>query len=180
LASFASSTDVKREEQRAMIYLKIMELIKTDADELSRRVVRDVISRGETQYHKKFSDEFMYERVYDIYRGLNRWLDRATPKEEIQKFYKELGRKRFQEGIPLHEVIMFLMLIKRHLWLYLLEKHFIESSYELQKSLELNNRIVLFFDRAILAATLGYEEALVKGMKRGGEGGILSKFFKKK
>ena len=52
---------------------------------------------------------------------------------------------------------MFLMLIKRHLWLYLLEKHFFESSYELMKSLEINNRIVLFFDRAILASTIGYE-----------------------
>lgn len=163
-----------------MIYMKIMELIKTDADELTERVVKDLLSRGETEYHKKFSEEFLYERVSDIYRGLSHWLDRATPKDEITKFYQDLGRKRFQDGIPLHEVILFLMLIKRHLWLYLLEKHFLESSYELTKSLELNNRIVLFFDRAILAATLGYEEELVKDVKRGGEGGILSKFFKKK
>jgi hypothetical protein len=74
---------------------------------------------------------------------------------------------------------MFLMLIKRHLWLYLLEKHFFESSYELMKSLELNNRIVLFFDRAILASSIGYEEELVKYVKSSSES-LLSKFFKKK
>lgn len=163
-----------------MIYMKIMELIKTDVDELTKRVVKDLHNRGETQYHKKFSEEFLYERVSDIYRGLSHWLDRATPKEEISKFYQELGRRRFEDGIPLHEVILFLMLIKRHLWLYLLEKHFFESSYELLKSLELNNRIVLFFDRAILATTLGYEEELIKDVKTGGDGGILSRFFKKR
>lgn len=163
-----------------MIYLKIMELIKADVDELAKRVVKDLHKRGETAYHKKFSEEFLYERVSDIYRGLSHWLDRATPKEEISKFYQELGRRRFEDGIPLHEVILFLMLIKRHLWLYLLEKHFFESSYELLKSLELNNRIVLFFDRAILAATIGYEEELIKDVKTAGEGGILSRFFKKR
>ncbi len=47
------------------------------------------------------------------------------------------------------------------------------------KSLEMNNRIVLFFDRAILAASVGYEEELVKYVKSSSES-LLSKFFKKK
>lgn len=163
-----------------MIYLKIMELIKSDIDALVQRVVKDLLNRGETAYHKKFSEEFLFERVSDVYRGLSHWLDRATPKEEITKYYRDLGERRFHDEIPLHEVIMFLMLIKRHLWLYLLEKHYLSSSYELIKSLELNNRIVLFFDRAILAATVGYEEALAKDIKARGEAGIFSKLFKTK
>jgi hypothetical protein len=162
-----------------MLYLKVMEVLKSDAEMLSRRVVKDLMTRGETDYHKKYSEDIMYERVYDVYGSLSYWLDRARPKEEIQKHFKEIGKKRFEDGIPMHEVIMFLMLIKRHLWLYLLEKHFFESSYELMKSLEINNRIVLFFDRAILAATIGYEEELVKYVKSSSES-LLSKFFKKK
>ncbi|HQI81889.1 MAG TPA: hypothetical protein PLR71_10065 [Deltaproteobacteria bacterium] len=157
-----------------------MEVLKTDAEQLARRVVNDLLNRGETEYHKKYSQEIMYERVYDVYSTLGYWLDRARPKEEIRKHFSELGKKRFEEGIPLHEVIMFLMLIKRHLWLYLLEKHFFESSYELMKSLEMNNRVVLFFDRAILAATMGYEAELVKYVESSKEEGLLSKFFKKK
>ncbi len=163
-----------------MLYLKIMEVLKTDAEQLSRRVVNDLLNRGETEYHKRYSEDIMFERVYDVYSTLNYWLDRARPKEEIQKHFKELGKKRFDDGIPLHEVVMFLMLIKRHLWLYLLEKHFFESSYELMKSLEMNNRIVLFFDRAILAATLGYEDELMKYVKSCKEESLIGKFFKKK
>jgi hypothetical protein len=162
-----------------MLYLKVMEVLKTDAEMLSKRVVKDLMTRGETDYHKKYSEDIMYERVFDVYSSLSYWLDRARPKEEIQKHFKEIGKKRFEDGIPMHEVIMFLMLIKRHLWLYLLEKHFFESSYELMKSLEINNRIVLFFDRAILASSIGYEEELVKYVKSSSES-LLSKFFKKK
>lgn len=163
-----------------MVYLKIMEVLKTDAEQLSRRVVNDMLNRGETEYHKKYSEDIMYERVFDVYSTLSYWLDRARPKEEIQKHFREMGKKRFEDGIPLHEVVMFLMLIKRHLWLYLLEKHFFESSYELMKSLDMNNRIVLFFDRAILAATVGYEDELMKYVKSCKEESLIGKFFKKK
>ncbi len=163
-----------------MVYLKIMEVLKTDAEQLSRRVVNDLLNRGETEYHKKYSEDIMYERVFDVYSTLSYWLDRARPKEEIQKHFREMGKKRFEDGIPLHEVVMFLMLIKRHLWLYLLEKHFFESSYELMKSLDMNNRIVLFFDRAILAATVGYEDELMKYVKSCKEESLIGKFFKKK
>ncbi|HPI93728.1 MAG TPA: hypothetical protein PLT09_02045 [Deltaproteobacteria bacterium] len=163
-----------------MIYLKIMEVLKADADQLSRRVVSDLMNRGETEYHKKYSEDIIYERVYDVYSTLSYWLDRARPKEEIYRHFRELGRKRFDDGIPLHEVIMFLMLIKRHLWLYLLEKHFFESSYELMKSLEMNNRVVLFFDRAILAASMGYEEELMKYVEVSKEQSLIGKFFRKK
>jgi hypothetical protein len=162
-----------------MIYVKIMEVLKAEADQLSKRVVKDLLERGETEYHKKYSADLMYERVFDVYSNLGYWLDRARSKEEVRKHFYDMGKKRFEEGIPLHEVVMFLMLIKRHLWLYLLEKHFFESSYELLKSLEMNNRIVLYFDRGILAATMGYEEELVKYVKSGTEG-LLSKFFGKK
>jgi hypothetical protein len=161
-----------------MIYPKMMEVLKTDAELLSRRVVKDVLSRGETEYHRKYSENIIYERIHDIYSTLSYWLDRARPKEEIHKHFMELGKRRFEDGIPLHEVVMFLMLIKRHLWLYLLEKHFFESSYELMKSLEMNNRIVLFFDRAIFAATMGYEEEMAKYVKSSSDS-LLGRFFKK-
>jgi hypothetical protein len=70
------------------------------------------------------------------------------------------------------------MLIKRHLWLYTLEKHFFDTSYEFQQALEFNNRVVLFFDRAIYFTTMGYEKELRKVAEKSG-GGFLSKLMGK-
>lgn len=162
-----------------MIYMKVLDQIKANLDELTRRVVKDFLNREETKSYRKFSEDFHLERVNDIFNDLIRWLEREKPKADMVTYYKELGKKRFQAEIPLHETIMYLMLIKRHIWLFVLENHIIDSTYESTKALELNNRIVLFFDRAIINVTIGYEEELAKQMKDAGHGGLIRGILKK-
>ncbi|MEA3223936.1 MAG: hypothetical protein U9P49_12340 [Thermodesulfobacteriota bacterium] len=141
-----------------MISQKLVELIEKNTDELSRRLMKDLLSRQETKHYKDLPEDRVYELVHDVYSKLGVWLSGYKSKESIRKYYTELGRQRHREGIPLHEVIMAFMLIKRHIWLYVLENEIIDSTYEFQRSLELNNRVVLFFDRVIFFIILGYEE----------------------
>jgi hypothetical protein len=162
-----------------MIYMKVLDEIKANVQELSKRVVKDFLSREETKSYRKFSEEFHLERVNDIYSDLISWLDREKPKANTEKYYKELGKKRLQADIPLHETIMYLMLIKRHIWLFVLENHLLDTTYESTKALELNNRIVLFFDRAIINVTIGYEEELAKQMKDAGHGGLIRSILRR-
>jgi len=161
-----------------MISEKMIAMIKDNADELSKRLCKDLLSREETKSYRKLNEELVCERVFDVYSRLDSWLARDKKKGEIQEHYTKMGKKRFQEGIPLVEVVMALMLIKRHLWLFVLEKHFFDSSYEFQQALEFNNRVVLFFDRAIYFTTMGYEEELRK-LAGKSESGIISKLFGK-
>ena len=146
-----------------MFYFQLLDLIKDNANELTRRLCRDLLSMEETKGYRKFSYEVMYERVFDVYNKLSSWLgmdDHTTG--EVRKVYTELGRKRYREGLPLHEVILAFMLIKRHLWVFIQEKQFFESTYEFSQALELNNKVVLFFDRVIYFVIMGYEEELLK------------------
>lgn len=149
-----------------MIYSRLVQLIEDNAEELTRRLCKDLLSRAETKSYRKLSEDIVAERVFDVYSKLDKWLSKERHKSgEVQKYYTELGKKRYQEGIPLHEVVMALMLIKRHLWLYVREKHFFDSAYECNQALELNNRVVLFFDRAIYFTTMGYEEEVLRNKK---------------
>ncbi|MCE5274498.1 MAG: hypothetical protein ABFD70_05680 [Syntrophaceae bacterium] len=144
-----------------MIYLRLLQLIEDNADELTRRLCKDLLSREETKGYRGLSENLIRERVYDVYSKLGSWLgtDKHTS-GEVRRVYTELGRKRQREGIPLHEVVLAFMLIKRHLWLYVQETQFFDSTYELYQALELNNKVVLFFDRVIYFVTIGYEEEL--------------------
>ncbi|HHO76135.1 MAG TPA: hypothetical protein ENN05_06865 [Deltaproteobacteria bacterium] len=161
-----------------MISEKMIAMIKDNADELTNRLCKDLLSREETKSYRKINEDLVWERVFDVYSRLDSWLARDKKKADIKDHYIKMGKKRLHEGIPLSEVVMALMLIKRHLWLYVIEKHFFDSSYEFQQALEFNNRVVLFFDRAIYFTTMGYEEELIKeGVKA--EPGIISKFFGK-
>lgn len=146
-----------------MVYLRLLELIEDNAEELTNRMCQDLLSREETKGYRILSDERLRERINDVYSKLGSWLgtDKHT-REEVKKIYTAIGKKRHREGIPLHEVVLAFMLIKRHLWIYVQEQHFFDSTYELNQALELNNSVVLFFDRVIYFVTQGYEEELRK------------------
>jgi hypothetical protein len=62
-------------------------------------------------------------------------------------------------------VVLAFMLVKRNLWQFVQEKQFFENTYEFTQALELNNKVVLFFDRVIYFVTMGYEEELRKEKK---------------
>jgi hypothetical protein len=146
-----------------MFYLELLQFIEDNADEITTRISTDLLTRAETRGYQIVSDKRLKERVYDVCRNLSNWLgkDKYT-KGEIKRIYTELGKKRFKEGIPLPEVILAFMLIKNHLWLFVQEKKFFNSKYELSQALELNNHVVYFFDRVIYFVTNGYLEALLK------------------
>jgi len=142
---------------------RLIELIEQNAGELADRLMADLLSRKETRHYKNIPEDRTRERVYDVYRRLGSWLSREkSMKEEREKYYTELGKQRCKENIPLHEVVIAFMLIKRHIWLYVIDKHIIDSAFELQRALDLNNRVVLFFDRVIFFIVKGYEEELRK------------------
>ncbi len=170
-----------------MISQKLVDLIEENAEELTNRFMKDLFSREETRHYKKIPEDRTHERVFDVYKRLGSWLSKKrSMKEEIKKHYTELGKQRYKEGIPLNEVIMAFLLVKRHIWLYVMDKHVIDSAYELQAVLDLNNRVVLFFDRIIFFIAMGYEEELKKDLAKvqvdssSGSPGLLSRFFGRK
>ncbi len=161
-----------------MISQKLIELIEKNADELTKRLMKDLLTREETKHYRELPEDRVYERVHDVYSRLDSWLGGDKAKTNIRKYYTELGAQRYREDIPIHEVMMAFMLIKRHLWLYVVENQIIDSVYELQRVLELNNRVVLFFDRVIFFVAIGYEDERAKQEKALDRGGLLSRIFK--
>jgi len=138
----------------------MVELIQENADTLTRRLMKDILTNEKTKSYRYLPVNELYTRVYDVYRRLDSWLSKEMQKEGIKEHYIDLGKKRFEENIPLNEVVVTLLLIKRHLWLFVLENQMDQSAYELSLSLELNNKVVLFFDRAIYYTVTGYEDAM--------------------
>jgi hypothetical protein len=162
-----------------MISEKLVALIKDNAKLLTKRLMEDLYSREETRNYRKLDKQTLYHRVFDVYNRLDAWLEGNKVKGEIRNHYIDLGRQRFHEGIPLEETVMALMLIKRHLWLFVSENNYLDSSFMLNQALEFNNRVVLFFDRAIYFTTIGYLDEMGKA-KADTPQSFLSKIPRKK
>ncbi len=148
-----------------MVSEKLVSLIKDHAKLLTERLITDLYAREETKSYRKLDRQTLYHRVFDVYSRLDAWLQGNKVKGEVREHYMALGRQRFHEDIPLEETLMALMLIKRHLWLYVMENNFLDSSFLLNQALEFNNAVVLFFDRAIYFTAIGYLDELSRKME---------------
>jgi hypothetical protein len=109
-------------------------------------------------YHT-FNPGMLYDRAHRVYGHLDKWLSRETTKEVIAEQYLALGKKRREEGFRLSEVVQAFALLRRHLWLEILNEGFLDTALDFQQALMLNNRVVLFFDRATYYMVVGYESA---------------------
>jgi len=145
-----------------MISQSLVELIEKNADQLANQWLKDVKKNVNTPFYHTFQEELLFERARNMYKYLSRWLSASTPKEETAKFYKKYGEDRCQEGFPLPELIYSFILFRRHLWLFILHSGFSDSAYELLRAMELNNRVILFFDRALHNMALGCEDCRKK------------------
>jgi hypothetical protein len=141
------------------ICLRLVTLIERNADRLSRSWLADVRRRDETPTYHGYSEEVLYQRAFRVYSQLGRWICQDTTKEMIADHYIRLGRQRYREGFALSEVIEALILTRRHLWLLVLSEGFLNTAFDLHGALDLNARVVLFFDRAMYFTALGFEAA---------------------
>jgi hypothetical protein len=142
-----------------MISQSLVELIEKNSEKLTQQWLADVRQNAHTPFYHTFNEDYLSERSLDMYRRLGHWLSIETPKDETARFFRKYGHERYREGFPLPELIYSFILFRRHLWLYILHVGFLDSAYDLLRALELNNRVILFFDRALYNMVTGYEEA---------------------
>ncbi len=69
----------------------------------------------------------------------------------------ELGRERKRVGFKLSEALSTQSLLKKHLWEFALSKGMWQKTLDIYMVLELDRRIVVFFDKAAFYTTKGYE-----------------------
>ena len=137
---------------------KLVKLIERDADQLSKNWLSNVQSHPLTPTYHIYDKKKLYERAFRVYSQLGKWISRETSKEDIAKYYTAIGEQRRKEGFTLSEVIQALIITRRHVWLKVLSEGLLDSVLDHHQALELNNRVVLFFDRAIFFTSLGYEK----------------------
>jgi hypothetical protein len=140
---------------------KLVQMIERDADKLAKKWLEDVRKRPETPTYHTFDPDELYRRAQLVYSHLGKWVSNETNKEEIAKQYTALGAQRRREGFALSEVIEALIITRRYVWLKVLSDGFLDTALQLHQGLDLTNRVILFFDRAIYYTAVGYENAKI-------------------
>ncbi len=137
---------------------RLVRLIESHSEALANSLLERVQRSAETVAYANVPPEELKQRVFEIYEHLGEWL-LGKRDLDIQRRYREIGARRYQQHVPLPELIWAIVLTKETLWQFLTWETLPDRPMEVFGEIELVQLVGQFFDRAIQAAAEGYEEA---------------------
>ena len=140
-----------------MLSGKLIHLIEVHHREIGDHILREIARDPELIHLSRLSEAELRERGQIIIENLSSWL--ASERHEIVKKQEDIGKLRFQQSIPLHEVVKGLLLVKRKMLDYLEEHGIPKDSLNLYAEEEFERRIGGFFDTLVVHTVRGYEAA---------------------
>jgi hypothetical protein len=140
-----------------IIQNRFVRIIEENHQEIIEHFMNDVLHNKKTFAYRKLDQQDLYEIGIRVYSELSKWIAKDLPKEEVKQYYHKLGKIRLNEGVPASQFFQALVLLKRHMWLFV-RKQLENEITDYKQAMEINDRIVLFFDRAAYYMLTGYED----------------------
>jgi hypothetical protein len=132
--------------------VEIIQVIESGAQQFFNGLLQEVRMNLGTTYYRRLSNEELARRMTVVYKGLENWL--VGPNEAaVQAAGEDLGKRRFEESIPLGQVVLSLLLEEKYL-----RKYIADQGVSLGD--EWSKVISDYFRRLIYAVGQGYEAAL--------------------
>jgi hypothetical protein len=120
------------------------------------KLFQDLQTNLGVSHYRRFSNEELHSRCLVIYERLCNWLENQD-RSAVRKPAFELGKERFEDDIPLGQLVLGILLLEKHLWL-----HVEETRKVTVLDVDIRERVIEFFQKTIFWAARGYEEALEK------------------
>ncbi|HEK86649.1 MAG: hypothetical protein ACPLZD_03890 [Candidatus Saccharicenans sp.] len=146
----------EKESYLSPVSKKLVEMIEKDAKNLASAYLQEVKKHPNLPTYHSLPEKEVYERAYQVYSQLERWISYELESEKMREHWIELGRQRRLEGFSLPEIFLSLCLERKQLWNKIQAEGLLDNALDLYQALELYNRIVTFFDRALYYAIIGY------------------------
>ena len=147
-----------------ILFNKFVQLIEENHEQLTEIFMNDLLKHPETTAYRGADRDTIYQSSVIMYKDLSMWISREFSKQKIEERYVKLGRERFDMGIPIQQVLKGLILQRRHIWLFVMNRMY-DDKTDYMEALELNNRVTLYFDRAILAVLKGYMDMMNRQLR---------------
>ena len=150
-----------------MIAAKLIELIELHAEPLAADAAHDLRTNVHTAGFRVIPQTELSRRIFDILHHLGDWI--GDPQgERVQREFTEWGARRFDQAIPLSEIVYAIVVLKRHLRRYIQEHGLVDASFprveaeyilpmHLHSLQELGVTVERFWDEALYALARGYE-----------------------
>jgi len=142
---------------------QLVKIIEDRENQLAVNWFNDVMESPYTPHIKTFPRDEALSIALKVLDDLACWLKPGCEKD-TDATYKRFGEQFYYKGFRMEEMMMLLVLIKRHIWLHLLAEGIMTTNIEVYQALDVNNKVVLYFDRAIYIGLVGFKKARGEAM----------------
>ena len=136
--------------------LKLLDLMANNSDAIAQYWAKDVIKNPKTPFYHYLNADYLAPQAADFYRKLSAVYPLKDPYPAIKEFMSKFAEARFKEGVPLHEALYAIILMRRHIWLYAEFQAIFITITEQHQALDSQTRTILIFDYITYTVTETY------------------------
>lgn len=136
---------------------RLIHIIEKNAEIIANRWINDAKTNPSMPTYSVSDPEFSFDRVLLFITQFGKWLGGFFIDDDVRTYYIELGRKRKREGFNLSEVLSAISLTRKYIWEFALSQRMWNKTIDIYMTLELERRMMLFFDKASYYVAKGYE-----------------------
>ena len=150
-----------------MLSSKLIQLVEDHWEQITRRVIGEIRRDPELAHLGQLPDSELIEWSGNIIRNLDLWLVSGRTKE-IGDTYESLGRRRYQENVPLRELVRGTQTLKVVMVDFVRSQGLHQTAVDIYAEEELDYLVGRFFDMVLYHGVKGYEQELRKERAQSG------------
>ncbi len=140
--------------------IKLLDVLEANIDEIAGQWAADVKKNKRTVHYKDIADEKLVLQAIKFYSQLRNMLTVSNRYDKAQEFFMHYARTCYENGIPLHESIYALNMMRRHMWLYAEFQAIFINAIEHHQAIDSVMRIMLLIDHAVYEITQYYQDRI--------------------
>jgi hypothetical protein len=142
-----------------MLSTKLVGLVEDHWEQITQRVMEMIRKDPALNNLKRLPDSELRDLGRRTLKNLSHWLLESSD-ADVGRYYEEIGKRRFHEGIPLHECVRCAHLFRERLVDWVREQGLAQSTIDVFAEEELEYRVGRFFDSLVYHVVKGYEQCL--------------------
>jgi hypothetical protein len=147
-----------------MLFHRFIQAIQTHALEITAATLAEFRRDPSVEHVALQPDAEVLSWGTEILKRLGTWVSGGDD-EGMAAYYRERGATRLQQGVPLHEAVRGLQILKHKTVEFSRSEGFAQNAVEIYAQEELEFRINRFFDVVMYNLVRGYEEALKSSVR---------------
>ncbi len=141
-----------------MFSSRLIQLIEGHADQITSNIIRQIRSDPKLRELGELPESDLQDKARGILKNLGQWL--SSKDDEIASHFELLGRMRFEESVPLHEILRALQIIKERMIGFARDQGIVDTAVDIYAEEELEYSVDRLFDHLIYHFVRGYEAAM--------------------